>query len=198
MMECCSNGPTIWDQIRDRLNAMEAARMSRADPAALREKLAKRARMLHDRTDAGPPAGPQLTYLAFTKGRERYGIPLEDVVEIQLLEQFSVVPGAPAFILGVVHFRGVLVSLLDLGLLLDIPASGLADVHALIVAEAAGKRIGVAASQVEEIVNVPTDQLNQAPDLPGRTPPDWIVGVHDETRIIVRTAQIVNDAELLR
>jgi len=196
--DTCPADTTVWGQIRHRLAQMEASRTASADPAALAERSAKRARGFRDRTAAVAPAGSQVTFLAFNKGRERYGIPLEDVVEVLPLDQFSLVPGAPAFLLGVVHFRGTIVSLLDLGLVLGIPASGLADLHVLIVVEAGGKRIAVAASQVEEILSVPTDQLKPSPGLSGQAPPEWIAGVYDENRMIVRTAQILNDAQFVR
>ncbi len=96
-----------------------------------------------------------LYVLAFTKGRERFGIPLEAVLEVQSLEQFSPVPGAPAFIRGVVHWRGAVLAILDLTILFEVVEPGLSDLHAFIVVEADGKRVAVAASVVEDLVNVP-------------------------------------------
>ena len=191
-------GSTVWEQVRHRLAQIQAARTQRADPAALAERLARRATILRNRPTGAAPIGPQWKFLAFSKGRERFGIFLEDVIEVQPLDQFSLVPQAPAFIPGVVHFRGAIVSLLDLGRLLDIPESGLADLHSHIIVEAAGKRIAVVASRVEEIVRVAADQIKQAPDVRGKAPPEWIAGVHDGNRILVRISQLVNDAQLVQ
>jgi purine-binding chemotaxis protein CheW len=130
--------PTVWENVRHRLAQMQAARTRNVDPAALAEKLARRAKTLRSRTAGPEPIGPRWDMLAFTSGRERYGIAVDEIIEVQPLDQFSLVPRAPAFILGVVHFRGAIVSLLDLGRLLNVPPSGLADLHVHIVVEAAG------------------------------------------------------------
>jgi purine-binding chemotaxis protein CheW len=163
----------------------------------LRERLARRTRLLRDRSVAAGPVGPQVEFLGFTKGHERYGVLLEDVVEVQALDQFNAVPGAPAFVRGVVHFRGAILSLLDLGRLFGVAESGLADLHVYIVIEAADKRTAVVASLVEDIFTVARDQLKDAPALPGKVSPEWIAGVHDENRMVVRIDQLLNDPQLI-
>jgi purine-binding chemotaxis protein CheW len=189
--------PTVWEQVRHRLAQMQAARIRNVDPAALAEKLARRAKTLRSRTAGPETIGPRWDMLAFTSGRERYGIAVDEIIEVQPLDQFSLVPRAPAFILGVVHFRGAIVSLLDLGRLLNVPPSGLADLHVHIVVEAADRRIAVAATQAEEIFSISADQIKQAAESPGRTSPEWIAGVHDENRIVVRVEQLLKDPQLV-
>ena len=50
---------------------------------------------------------------------------------------------------------------------------------------------------VEEILAVPRSDLKTAPDLPGNISPEWVVGVHDDNRLILRTDQILQDARLV-
>ena len=85
--------PSVWERLRQRLEQMRAALEQQGGPEARAKKLAERARLVRHQAGAAEPASVPLFFLAFTKGRERYGIPLEYVLEVQALEQFSPVPG---------------------------------------------------------------------------------------------------------
>ena len=163
---------------------------------ALARKLANRARLLRGRIGAGEPTGPQVSFLAFCHGAQRYGIPISDIVEVQPLSDYTPVPGAPRFIPGVIHWRGTILSLVDLVKLFGIADSGLIDERAYVVVEAAGRRVGILAGDVEELCTAPLDQVKSAPQLPTEVPPEWVVGVYDENRLILRIAQIVQDERL--
>jgi purine-binding chemotaxis protein CheW len=86
--------------------------------------------------------------------------------------------------------------MLDLGKLFQIPETGLADLHACVIVEAAGKRVAVVAGEIEEIVSVPSDQLRPAPEHRGDIPGDWVAGIHDENRIVLRMGQLLQDPRL--
>ncbi len=163
----------------------------------LQEKLAERTRRLREQAATAGPTGPQTTFLTFAKGRQRYGVLLDEVLEVQALDQYSAVPGAPPFVPGVVHFRGEILALLDLGRLLNIPETGLADIHFYIVVEAGGRRVAVVAGQIDDLISVASEQIAAAPLLPGQRSPDWMVGVHEENCLIVRMDRLLTDPQLL-
>ena len=181
----------VWDRLRASLELMRAAREQKADPAALARRLAERAQLLRGRTASTGAAETLLTFVAFNKGRERYGIPLENVLEVQALDQLSAVPNAPPAIRGVIHWRGSILALLDLSRLFQVAESGLADIHASVIVEAAGKRLAVAANEVEEILSVPRSRVREAPALSGDVSPEWVTGVSDDNRLILRMDEIV-------
>jgi purine-binding chemotaxis protein CheW len=116
---------------------------------------------------------------------------LENVLEVQTLEQLSTVPNAPAVIRGVIHWRGTILSLVDMSQLFQIPETGIFDVHACVIAEAAGKRLAVAASEVEEILSVPRERVREAPALSSDIDPAWVAGVSEENRLILCMEEIV-------
>ena len=179
-------GLSVWDRLRACLEQMNAAESQKKDPAVLAEKLAKRAQILRGRTQQIEPEGIPLVFLAFSKGRERFGLPIDDVLEVQALDQFTPVPRTPPFIPGVIHWRGAILSLLDLGKLFGLPESGIADVHACIVVEAAGQRVALVAGDIDDICSVPRNQVRPVPELPGDIPAEWVLGVHDDNRMILR------------
>ncbi|AOE87173.1 chemotaxis protein CheW [Pseudomonas sp. TCU-HL1] len=56
-------------------------------------------------------------YLQFRMGGDRYALDVQDVVEVLPLQHVKQVPEAPAWVAGVFAHRGVLVPVLDLGVL---------------------------------------------------------------------------------
>jgi purine-binding chemotaxis protein CheW len=135
--------------------------------------------------------------LAFNKGNQRYGIPIHDVIEVQMLEHFSPVPGTPTFISGVIQWRGDVLSLLDLSKLFEIAESGIADIHVFLVVETDDRRVAVVALEIEEILAVSSSEMTPVPELPGNIPPEWLLGVHDNNRLILRMDMILRDKRLV-
>jgi purine-binding chemotaxis protein CheW len=159
--------------------------------------MARRALLLRNRTEPVDSARAPLVCLGFNKSRQRYGIPVEHVLEVQALDRFTSVPKTPAFIAGVVHWRGAILALLDLGALFGVPEAGLSDVHVCVIVEAAGRRMGVIAYEVEEVYSFARKSIAAAPPLPGALPPEWLIGVQDNQRMILNMALILGDARLV-
>jgi purine-binding chemotaxis protein CheW len=186
----------LWERLRASVERLATLGQQRLAPDALAQKLAARAKQLRQRLVA-KQAGLPVVFLGFRKGRERYGIPIEDVVEVGQLEQFSPVPRTPPFIHGAVQWRGAILTLLDLGKLFALPESGIADLHVCVIVEAAGRRVAVGAGQMEEIFSVPQEQVKPAPELPGQIPSEWVRGVHDDNRLILNMERLLQDERLV-
>jgi purine-binding chemotaxis protein CheW len=190
-------GRSVWDRLRACLEQMNAAESQQKGAAVLAEKLAKRAQILRGRARQVEPECIPLVFLAFSKGRERFGLPIDDVLEVQTLHHFTPAPHAPPFIPGVIHWRGAILSLLDLGKLFGLRESGIADVHACIIVEAAGQRVALVAGDVDDICSVPRNQVQPIPELPGDIPSEWVLGVHDDNRMILKIDLLLADARLV-
>jgi purine-binding chemotaxis protein CheW len=184
---------SVWVRLREQMERLDSARPAETDPQGLADRLAARAKQLRQRMERPRAEETRVTFLAFSKQKERYGIPLEEVAAVESLEHFTPVPGVADFIRGVTPWRGSILSLIDLGRLFGRPETGISDLRVCVIVETAGRRLAVVAHEVEEIISVSTSQLPAAPDLPANISPDWIIGVHDENRLILRMHQIVQD-----
>jgi purine-binding chemotaxis protein CheW len=193
--ELPENLSSLWDRLRERLEQMRVSLEQKGGPEAREKTRAGRAQLLRRQAVTVEKTELPLHYLAFGKGRKRYGIPLDFVLEVQALEHVSPVPQAPPAFLGVVPWRGAILALLDLSRLFEVAEAGLSDLHAYVVVDAAGKRLAVAASQVEEIVAVPAHRLQTVPALPAKIAPEWVIGVHDENRLILKMDEIIKYLE---
>ncbi len=182
---------SVWQRLREHLDTLRSVEAGALDPKSLAERLAERAKVLRQRMERPQAKGALLTFLAFNKQRERYGIPLDDVAAVEALEHFTSVPNAADFIRGVAPWRGSILSLIDLGRLFGRPESGLADLRACVIVETAGRRLAIVAYEVEEIISIPESELAPAPDLPAEIAPEWVIGVHDENRLILKISELM-------
>lgn len=188
---------SVWDRLREQLDRLAAGARDRQGPEALAKKLASRAALLRGRAGGSVNVEAPLVFLAFNKGPHRYGIPIDQVLEVQALDHFTPVPRAPPFLPGVIHWRGAILALLDLGRLFGIPESGLSDAHVAVIVEAAGRRIAVVAREVEELLLTPASQISPPPALPGQSDSPWLAGVCDQNRLLVRMDAILRDGHLV-
>ncbi len=185
--------------LRQRLAALRDSTAVRATTAGagLAEKLARRAELLRDRLQDGAHLQPRRTVLTFTTAGQRYAVAVERVLEVQPLEHFSPVPGAPAFVRGVAQCRGSILCLLDLGRFFNVPETGLADVHHMVVVEGLSRRIALAAGLAEEILAIPANDIKPAPAFASQLMADCVEGVFDDNRLLLDVDALLQDHRLV-
>ena len=116
-------------------------------------------------------------------GAESYALPVENVVEVAEFDQPTPVPGAPRELLGVRNLRGEVLPVFDLAAVLGIPTD--AKPVRLVVAEAQGRRAGLAIAAVHQVGELPTaSQEAESALLSGAALTDeGLVGVVDVERL---------------
>ena len=176
----------VWQRLSKQMAQVESLASGKSDSDGLKERLAGRAKQFRQRMESPNGDGSRFSFLAFSKQQERYGIPLDHVVAVESLEHFTPVPNSSDYIRGVMPWRGSILSLVDLGRMFGRRETGIADLKAAVIVETDGQRLAFVAYEVEEIFSVFESDLAPAPDLPGRISSDWIMGVHDENRLILR------------
>ena len=114
------------------------------EPArVLRERAATLARP----AEAEPDRRGLTDVVVLSVGTERYGIEVSHVAEVLADRGITPVPGTPPFVLGVLHHRGRILTVLDLGRLLDVPTEEGA-ARRIVVVHAAGVTLGIAGETV--------------------------------------------------
>lgn len=82
-------------------------------------------------------------------GRERYAVPIENVLEVAELGVLSAVPGAGGAVLGIRNLRGQVLPVFDLARVLAI--AGDAPALRVVVAEHEGRQAGLAVDEVTDV-----------------------------------------------
>ena len=155
-----------WQKVHVRLEQARLAMESGGTPTP-----AEIARILRDRavTLAAPlertqPATEMMELLVFSLAGERFGIETTHLLEATPLRDLLPVPCTPAFVLGVVNYRGLILTVMDLRQLLNLPAESTPTGRRVIWAEAGGVTLGLAVDAVAGTFSVPVLQVASPPE----------------------------------
>jgi purine-binding chemotaxis protein CheW len=130
--------------------------------------------------EASESKAPQ--YLSFTIADTDYGLPILSVKEILQHEDATPVPGVPASIRGVINVRGQVVPVVDLSVKFGRPATVPTNRTCILVVEAglgSAERlvVGVLADAVNEVLDLPVDEIEEAPTFGTNVKLDFLTGM---------------------
>ena len=116
-------------------------------------------------------------------GRERYAVPIENVLEVAELGALSALPGAAGALLGIRDLRGQVLPVFDLAQVLAI--AGDAPALRVVVAEHEGRQAGLAVDEVTDVGELAGDaEETQADFLAGAVLEEGqLVGIIDDERL---------------
>lgn len=103
--------------------------------------------------------------VVFGIGKELFGVSIEEVHEIVRVPEITAVPDAPPFLEGMINLRGRIVPVIDLRRRLRL-AEAPRDKHTrVLIAEDAGKLVGLLVDAVSEVIRVPEGALEPPPEM---------------------------------
>ena len=104
--------------------------------------------------------------VVFRLGAEEFGVPIESVQEIvRVPETLTHVPKAPASVEGVINLRGSVLPVVDLRRRLGLPTVERNDGQRIVVFLIRGVRTGFIVDAVAEVLKVPRNAIEPAPQL---------------------------------
>ena len=176
------------------LRALESgARLSpEAEVRILADRARKAALPLGDVIAA---AGNAFEALVFERAGERYGVDALHVVEALPAISPAPLPGAHAFLVGVIHHRGQIVAVFDLRALRDTPGPGLLRPAQgqVVIVEFQDMCFGFLADQVGGTVRVRGDELSSGLLGDGQS---WIRGTSAEAISILDLEAFARDSRV--
>lgn len=122
--------------------------------------------------EGAPAAGGQLITVQ-VKG-QRFALNVMAVREIRGWTPSTHLPHAPGYILGMVNLRGVVLVVIDLGLLLGLGATAPTASSVVVVAEIGDRAVGLMVDAVCDIVAVTEKLLQAAPEVESERSRDLI------------------------
>jgi purine-binding chemotaxis protein CheW len=136
-------------------------------------------------------------YLFFKIARESYGIGIKHIIEIIELQRISAVPDMPAYVKGVINLRGKVIPIIDLRLRFSMEERGYDDRTCIVVTEIDGVLIGFIVDTVEEVIEIPENQVEPPPRFKTASGHErYISGlgkVGEAVKILLDVEQIVDD-----
>jgi purine-binding chemotaxis protein CheW len=125
--------------------------------------------------------------LAFTLGREEYGIDIQKVQELRGYDAVTRIANSPEFIKGVVNLRGIIVPIIDMRIKLNIGTPTYDQFTVVIILGIAGRVMGMVVDSVSDVTTLSADQIKPAPDMGGAFNTDFVLGLGtlDERMLIL-------------
>lgn len=133
----------------------------------------------------------RLTLVEFSLAKERYAVEQKHVREVCRLHQLTAVPGAPAFVLGIINVRGQFVCVIDIKAFFDLPSQGITDLHAAIIVRHGGIDLGILADLVVGMKSVAPGDLQ--PSLPTLTEirAEYLTGVTSDHVVVLDVPKLL-------
>jgi purine-binding chemotaxis protein CheW len=126
-------------------------------------------------------------FLIFQLAEENYGLPVSSVDEvIRVPDGITRMPGAPAFVMGIINLRGKAVPLIDQRSRFDTPVSRHTAKARAIIVTIGELQAGFVVDAVSEVKAVPVGALSAAPEFSS-----------DQTDVFDRIAHIEADGQMI-
>jgi purine-binding chemotaxis protein CheW len=143
-------------------------------------------------------SGRTLQVVSFALGSEEYGVDIAQVQEINRMVAITRVPRAPQFMEGVINLRGQLIPIIDLRMRFGMDRAERTKNTRIVVTEIGSKRLGMVVDSVSEVLRIPVEQIEDAPDLVAGVDTEYIRGVgklDDRLIIMLDLASVISASE---
>lgn len=155
-----------WQEVHARLERARLAMESDGElqPEEIARILTDRARALAEPLEDGTPSTEMMELLVVSLGGERFGIETVYAIEATSLRELIPVPCTPAFVLGVVNYRGRILAVLDLRQILGLPGEGVTEGSKVVLVEAGGMTFGIIVDTVAGTISVRAHKVASPPE----------------------------------
>ena len=126
--------------------------------------------------------------VVFSLGQEEFAIEISMVREIVRMQAIRPIPGLDSFIEGIVHLRGTIIPVVDLGKKFSLESGQIErDRAKIVMVNQKNKQIGIIVDDVNEILRISEDSIDPSPEIIGGSMEQkYITGVAKEgERLII-------------
>lgn len=130
---------------------------------------------------------------------EEYGVDVHQVQSIERMIHITRVPKMPDFVKGVINLRGVVTPIIDLKERFSIETSDYTESTRIIIVQVDDKEVGLIVDSANDVIDIPTEKIEQPPEVVGKIESDYIRGVaklDDRLLILLNLNKVLNAEEL--
>ena len=141
---------------------------------------------------------PLLQWVTFRLENEIYGVNVMQVKEVLRYSEIAPVPGAPSFVLGIIHLRGTVVTVIDTCQRFDLTSGEINDDTRIMILEVDGHVIGILVDAVSEVVYLRQSEIELSPSVGNDESSKFIQGVchkNDTLLILVDLDKMLSEDE---
>ena len=138
-------------------------------------------------------------FLAFTLGKEEYGIHILKVQELRGYEEPTRIANTPDFIKGVVNLRGIIVPIVDMRIKFNLGTPTYDQFTVVIILNISGRVVGMVVDSVSDVITLSADQVKPAPEMGTALNTDYLIGlgtIDQRMLILVDIDKLMSSAEM--
>ena len=139
-----------------------------------------------------------LRWVTFQLDKEVYGVNVMQVQEVLRYTDIAPVPGAPAYVLGIINLRGNVVTIIDTRLRFGLSPAEVTDNTRIIIIEVDKQVVGILVDKVSEVVDLYQHEIDPAPNVGTDANSKFIKGVcyrNDCLMILIDLEKLLTDDE---
>ena len=134
----------------------------------------------------GATSDELLQLVSFKIGNEEFGVDILKVQEINRMVEITKVPQAPSYVEGVINLRGKVIPIVDLRKRFNLELKEADKNTRIVVVDIEGSIIGMVVDSVSEVLRLPSDTLEPAPEIVTGVNSEYIKGVAKlEDRLLI-------------
>ncbi|HEY8320262.1 MAG TPA: chemotaxis protein CheW [Candidatus Baltobacteraceae bacterium] len=122
-------------------------------------------------------SGEKIKVVSFRLGTEEYGVDIAQAQEVIRMVEITHVPRAPRFMEGVINLRGQLIPIIDLRTRFGMPRVEKTKSSRIVVTDIGSKRVGIIVDSVSEVIDIPIENIEDAPEMIAGIGTEYIQGV---------------------
>src|ERR1700692_1417190 len=138
-------------------------------------------------------------FLAFTLGKEEYGIDILKVQEIRGYEAVTRIANAPDFIKGVVNLRGIIVPIVDMRIKFNLGEPTYDQFTVVIILNISGRVVGMVVDSVSDVITLKPEEIKPAPEMGVALNTDYLIGIgaiDERMLILVDIERLMSSSEM--
>ncbi len=139
-----------------------------------------------------------LRWVTFNLDKEIYGVNVMQVREVLRYTDIAPVPGAPAYVLGIINLRGNVVTVIDTRMRFGLSTAAITDNSRIMIIESDKQQIGILVDSVSEVVDLKTSDIDDTPNVGTEESAKFICGVcnrNDELLILIDLNKLLTAEE---
>lgn len=141
------------------------------------------------------------TYILFELAGALYGIPSQQIQQLQMIEQITPVPQAPGYVDGVAFNRGKVIPAVNLRARFGFPRKEYDESTRLIVTQTHERTVGLIVDTAREFVALLHDTIQPPPDIGSKDGVQYLSGVatlNDRLILLLNLAPILDSGSELQ
>ncbi|MCO7125975.1 chemotaxis protein CheW [Sporolactobacillus shoreicorticis] len=138
--------------------------------------------------------------ILFEMNSETYGVPVEQVLSIEKVDNITRLPKAAPFIEGVMNLRGLIIPVVDVRQRFQMGDSELTNESRIIVVDVEEMNVGLLVDASKEVLDIETSKIEKAPEMIGGPSANYLNGVaqigEDRLLLLLNLNQVLNQDDV--